>query len=206
MVDIWQEKQRNKFFEIPKLWQWVLLACIVTWFLVFLALAAYTYVSDIGDAIAIYDAYPIFVPLCGLCFATGEDWKHRYFISLFLIVIGIIFFAQPGFIFGYSSDVNTQNQLIGCLLALSSAITTAFWTVTYIMAKKLTYLDLMIQQAQYDALVGTSNNNETIPLKNADALENESINTTKAPGYSMYYILICLCCLLFLTDKTKYTI
>ena len=174
LFDIWNEKQRKKFLEIPQFAQWVLVSCILTWFITFAVLAAFIYVSDVGDAIAIYDAYPIFVPVFGLCFATGEDWKHRYFISLILIVVGIICVAQPGFIFGYSSDVNTTNQFIGCMLSLLSAILQAFATVAWIMTKKLTYLDLKKQHAQFETATLTTTTNDTddaTPLKQADALE-----------------------------------
>ena len=115
MYHMFTEKQRNKFFGIPGLWKWFIVACTLTWVLTFFILAAFIYVSDVGDAIAIYDGYPIFVPILGLCFKTGEDWKHRYFISLILIIIGIILVAQPGFLFGYSSYVNGTDQLIGCI-------------------------------------------------------------------------------------------
>ena len=148
------EKQRKKFFQIPSLWAWFLIRCTLTWCLTFFLLAAFIYVTDVGDAIAIFDGYPIFVPMFGLCFKTGQDWKNRYFICLLLIVTGVIVNAQPGFIFGYTQDVNTTNQLIGCLLALSAAVGLALAIVTAVMVKKLAYLDLLKQQHAHVAKDG----------------------------------------------------
>ena len=95
-------KQQKNFYQIATLWQWTLLpfTCMI---------AAYIFVSNIDNFVAIYAAI-VLVPC--LCFKIGEDCKHQYSVCLFLIIIGIQLVAQPGFIFGYSSD-----QLIGCILA-----------------------------------------------------------------------------------------
>ena len=204
-IDVWREKQRKKIFSIPQFWQWVLISFAITWFIIFFILAAYIYVSDVGDAIAIFDGYVVLVPVIGLCFPTGEDWKHRYFVSLFFCLLGIVFFAQPGFIFGYSSDLDTQDQLIGCMLSLAASVFNAFATITWVMVKKVAYLDLLNQQKE--AFVGNDDSSgittvgdddddsdmnsvrihndvdepdetEAVPLKDNDALKIKNNSTS----------------------------
>ena len=148
ILDIFKQKQRDKFVEIAGFWKWFLVALFLTWVLTFVLIAAFIFVTDVGDAIAIADGYVVLVPIFGLCFKTGEDWKHRYILCLIIIIIGIIFVAKPGFIFGYTQHVNATHQFIGCLLSLICAIGTAISTVAYVMLKKLAYDDLLKQRSE----------------------------------------------------------
>ena len=209
LFDIWTKTQREKFLEIPGFWQWFAASCGFTYFACILFLASFIYVSDVADTIAIYDAYPIFVPLYGLCFKTGDDWKHRYFLCLLIVIIGVFLTAQPGFIFGYSTHVNAADQLIGVILSLSSAILTAFLTVSWVMLKKLAYLDLMKQQAElmidipgsFDAQRGRSSDrihmppiDESLQPNKLPAKPDDTTplieQTDAAPGiYNIYWVV-----------------
>lgn len=151
--DIWNNKQRSKAFGVKYFWQWFVFGSIINYIDYVLALFSLFLVSDAGDAVAIYDSYPIFIPCFGLCIKnSGDDWKHRYFICLLLIIISVVLISEPGFIFGYSndSDINETDQIIGCLIALISAICTAFTIVATVMQKKVAYLDLISSSNNID--------------------------------------------------------
>ena len=148
LFEIWTKKQRDKFFEIPGFWEWFAACCVVTWLAFITFITSIVYVCNVADAVVIFVSYHIFVPVFGLLFKTGAKWKHRYFLCLLMVIVGIFLMAQPSAVFGYSINIDSTDQLIGVILSLSSAIVTAFVTVGFTMIKKLAYLDLMKQSAE----------------------------------------------------------
>ena len=85
--------------------------------------------------------YPIIVPFFGLCvgkYYAGFEWKHRYFLCFVVAVLGLLFLAQPGAIFGYSSNINLGNQLIACVTSLIAGIFAAIYLVSNTIIRTLT--------------------------------------------------------------------
>lgn len=192
MFEIWTKKQREKFFEIPGFWKWFTASCLVTWLSFVLFIASFVYVANVADAVAIFDSHHIFVPLLGLCFKTGDQWKHRYFICLLIVVIGIFLIAQPHIISGYSID-NNSNQLIGVILSLCSAIFGAFVAVTFIMMKKLAYLDVMKQSIeQYIDILDDDDDNTSVDDKTPLLSQGITLYIIPFFNFLLYFLLLAL--------------
>lgn len=147
LFDIWKEKQRQKFVSIQGFLKWFLISQIFAYFAVLTGTIAVVFVSDVGDVTAILNAAPLFIPIYGItCIKSEKDnWKHRFFICFTFIFIGIIFIAQPGFLFGYDNSTNVHpfNQTIGCSLALFSSVMAALLMISSTMLKKLAFADII---------------------------------------------------------------
>ena len=188
MFDIWKPDQRNKILSIKNLLEWWVVSNIGTYLFLVLVLISVYLVSDVGDAIAIFDGYPIFIPFFGLCVKhTLDDWKHRYFVCLILIIISVMLISQPNYSSGSESE---YEQIIGCLIALSSAIMAALTVLATTMLKKLSYFDL-IKQENINAEDETGDKelktagqmSEETPLKNATDLRSIDTNDDANNSY-----------------------
>eukprot|EP01083_Nonionella_stella_P008570 24726_1 len=161
-VDIFKDKQRLKFLGIQHFAIWFLLACMLPYFCAIFLVSSYVFVSDVGDAIAIFDCYPILVPIFGLCIPTGDDWKHRYFICIAFLVCGVVLITKPTFIFGGADYTNAQT--IGVLLALLATVFVALALIAIVMVKKLSYFDWCKQRSNSQLQI----QNEESPLIERD--------------------------------------
>ena len=177
------------------------------------------YATNIGDIVAIYDSYPLFVIIFTLIIEKltmildysdeygnkhiihyGSEhihWKHRYFLSFILIIIGLIFIVKaPAFIDSYnsnsSSNSNTRDEFLACLFALLSSLLSALGVIASIMLTKASYYNLMKQEmtlSQYQSMrsmrklksndILITDDTETAPLNWHEDELNQSITDAK---------------------------
>lgn len=172
---IWTTKQRRKVFEISYYFEWFLIFAISDYPFLLFMLISFVFSDSIGDSLAMVDSYPLFIAIfeliivnCGILLPknkkhqstrssitlTGEDengrrwgdWQHRYFLCLFLLIIGIVLLDKPGFIFGYSGyDVNVRDQLLSSVFAILAAISLAINIIANTLMEKLTDEDYLAE-------------------------------------------------------------
>ena len=188
-VDIWKEKQRSKIFDVGKgFWFWFGIFCVSGWFSEMTYILSFVFCENLSDALVIVDLYPVFVPICAkLCVPLKYDvkdahpWKHRYFLSLVLIVIGLIVYTKPGFIFGYSSDVDGTKQVIGCIFATMTAYITAWYVIGNTLTYSIPTKHVVETQVSPIALTAEEiGSGDRLPLKENDVLNNDIANEDTA--------------------------
>lgn len=86
-----------------------------------------TYLS-LGNAIAVYNIFPAFAFIFSYLFENAIFSKHQYII-LFSCILGVIFVAQPTFLFGAQSSITSDDSeskiMIGYGISIFGAITQA---------------------------------------------------------------------------------
>ena len=201
-IDIWKPKQLNQLRNIKGLIFWFILMCVSLYCLYTTLIISFAFCNDVSDAVAIAELYPIVIPLLAFClpktkhndnninsnttdnnhmeYDTSHKWKHRYFLCIFLAVIGLIFAAQPGFIFGYSSDsdINATDQAIGIIWA----VLCTFCTGLYVIASTVTYSTSIHSAILYSNITTeekliVNSQSELTPLKSSQSYEMEPIAT-----------------------------
>ena len=83
--DIWRKEQREKLLSIPNYIYWFILFCISNYCNAFFLIISYAFADNVGDSIAIYDMYPVLIPLFGLCItrkALQETNKIKLSINI----------------------------------------------------------------------------------------------------------------------------
>lgn len=161
------------------------------------SIASYVFCDNIGDAIAIYDMYPVLIPIFGIFVRhrhKGFDWKHRFWICFFMIIIGLVLLNRPGFIFGYSSSVDAGRQALGCIFALLAALAAASYVVANTILQTMVdetrngYFDqlfsedtpLMISKTRSSSENGSDNENNNNHNKNNNNTDGNDNNSAQA--------------------------
>lgn len=167
---IWDAKQISTFSKINNGVTFLCLAILFTGFINIFDITAIDLVNDVGDSSAIYRSDSILAAILSFSIqSTRNDWKHRYWLCVILVIIGVVLISSPSF------DTKTFNvsQFIGYLCAFLAALSGALDNIFSTLYKK--------SQKEYIAsemeriIVNVDNINEELGL--LDQQNDGNINT-----------------------------